>query len=189
MTAVVALLDANILYPAPLRDVFLQLAVSDLVRARWTEDIHREWIEALLRREPRRDRAALARTQALMDAHVRDALVTGYRPLAERLILPDPRDRHVLAAAIVGRCEIIVTRNLRDFPAEIVGPLGIAIQHPDAFLGGLFDLTPGAFLAAIRTVRARLKAPPFGVDDYLAVLRDQGLGVTAGRLAGFSHLI
>jgi hypothetical protein len=76
-----ALLDANVLYPAPMRDLFLQLAVTDLFKARWSADIHREWIEALLRNEPHRERAALERTRDLMDQHTRDALVTGYEGL------------------------------------------------------------------------------------------------------------
>jgi hypothetical protein len=67
MSYYTALLDANVLYPAPLRDLLLQLAVTDLFRAKWTADIHREWIEALLRHEPNRDRAALERTRDLMD--------------------------------------------------------------------------------------------------------------------------
>jgi hypothetical protein len=67
-----------------------------------TADIHRVWIEALLRHEPHRDRAALERTRTLMDTAVRDALITGYEALSETLVLPDPDDCHVLAAAIVG---------------------------------------------------------------------------------------
>jgi predicted Zn-dependent peptidase len=98
-----ALLDANVLYPAPLRDIFLQLAVTDLFKAKWTADIHREWIEALMRKDPPPDRAALERTRDLMDKATRDSLVTGYEPLIDSLTLPDPDDRHVLAAAIVGR--------------------------------------------------------------------------------------
>ena len=67
MSNAAALLDANVLYPAPLRDLLLQLAVTDLFRAKWTADIHREWIEALLHNDPHRDRAALERTRGLMD--------------------------------------------------------------------------------------------------------------------------
>ena len=112
MSHITALLDANLLYPAPMRDLFLQLAVSDLFKARWSADIHREWMEALLRDQPQRDRAALERTRDLMDLHSRDAVVTGYEALIPTLTLPDPDDRHVLAAAIVGGCDVIVTRNL-----------------------------------------------------------------------------
>ena len=90
MTGFTALLDANILYPAPMRDIFLQLAVHDLFRAKWTADIHREWIDALLRNEPHRDRAALERTRDLMDQATRDCLVTGYETLPPRSTFPTP---------------------------------------------------------------------------------------------------
>ncbi len=116
MSHYTGLLDANVLYPAPLRDLFLPLAVTDLFRAKWTMDIHREWIEALLRKEPYRDRTALERTRDLMNEHTRGCPVTGYEALIPSLTLPDPNDRHVLAAAIVGRCDVIVTSNLADLP-------------------------------------------------------------------------
>lgn len=114
--------------------MLLQLAVTDLYRAKWSAGIHREWIENLLKNEPHRNRAALERTRALMDSHTRDCLVTGYEPLIGALDLPDPKDRHVLAAAIVGRCDVIVTHNLKDFPTDVTLPFGIAPQHPDEFL-------------------------------------------------------
>ena len=107
-----------------MRDIFLQLAVDDLFRAKWTADIHREWINALLRNESHRDRATLERTRDRMDQATRDCLVTGYEPLIPALDLPDPDDRHVLAAAIVGRCDVIVTCNVRDFPEDAVAPYG-----------------------------------------------------------------
>ncbi len=108
MSRYTVLLDANILYSAPMRDVLLQLAVTDLFKAKWTADIHREWIEALLRNEPHRNRAALERTRDMMDRATRDCLVTGYESLIPSLTLPDPDDRHVLAAAIVGKCDVIL---------------------------------------------------------------------------------
>ncbi len=78
MSGYIVLLDANVLYPAPMRDLLLQLTVSDLFRARWTADIHREWIEALLVNQPHRDQALLERTRDKMDTATRDCLVTGY---------------------------------------------------------------------------------------------------------------
>lgn len=129
MSHVTALLDANVLYPAPIRDILLQLTVEDLFRAKWTADIHREWIEALLRNEPHRDRVALERTRTLMDSVVRDALITAHEALIETLVLPDPDDRHVLAA-VVGRCDVTVTQNRQDFPEPVVKPYGIETQHP-----------------------------------------------------------
>ena len=182
-----ALLDANVLYPASVRDVFLQLAASDVFQAKWTADIHREWIEALLRNEPHRDRAALQRTRDLMDRETRDCLVTEYEafiPILDNL--PDPDDRHVLAAAIAGRCDAIVTSNLRHFPNAAVEPFSIDVRHPDEFLCDCLNLAPGAFCEAIRKVRSRLKKPPFTVREYLDNLSRQGLAATAAELDRFS---
>jgi predicted nucleic acid-binding protein len=189
MSQLTALLDANVLYPAPIRDILLQLAVEDVFQARWTADIHQEWLEALLRNEPRRERTTLERTRALMDTAVRDALITGYETLVACLKLPDVDDRHVLAAAIVGRCDVIVTQNLHDFPEATLQPFGIEPQHPDDFLATHLSLAPGQFCVAVRKVRARLKNPPYSVADYLAVLARQGLVVTASELAQFAELL
>lgn len=189
MNRYTALLDANVLYPAPLRDVFLQLAVTDIFRAKWSADIHREWIEALLRNEPHRDRTALERTRRLMDQATRDSLVVGYESLIPTLSLPDPGDRHVLAAAIVGRCDVIVTQNLKDFPSTALDPFGIEAQHPDDFLCHQFSLAPGLFCSTIRKVRARLVNPAIGIEEYLSTLTRQGLVATVGELQPFADLL
>lgn len=189
MAIVTALLDANVLYPAPLRDLLMQLAVDDLFRAKWTADIHSEWIEALLRNDTQRDRAALERTRDLMDTATRDALVTGYKGLIPCLDLPDPDDRHVLAAAIVGRCDVIVTQNLRDFPEATRSQYSIDAQHPDDFLVDYVNTVPGVFCGAVRKVRARLKNPPYSVDSYLSILTKQGLVATVLQLLQFSDLL
>lgn len=189
MSTFTALLDANVLYPAPMRDLLLQLAVTDLFRAKWTDDIHREWINALLRNGPLRDRATLERTRDLMNLATRDCLVTGYELFIPQLTLPDENDRHVLAAAIVGRCDVIVTQNLKDFPGAILDQYGIVAEHPDEFLTNHLHLAPGVFCSAVRKVRARLKKPPYNAEEYLAILTQQGLVATAAELAQFSELI
>lgn len=181
----VVLLDANIFYPAPMRDIFLQLAVTDIFRGRWTADIHREWMDALLRAEPERDRAKLERTRKLMDQATRDALIIDYESLIPDLTLPDADDRHVLAAAIVGECNVIVTQNLKDFPAEILAVHGIKAWHPDVFLHHHLQTYPGIFCEAVKTVRTRLKNPPYSVEDYLATLKTQGLVKTVAELERF----
>jgi predicted nucleic acid-binding protein len=186
MSRYTALLDANVLYPAPLRDLFMQLAVTDIYKAKWSADIHREWIESLLRNEPHRDRAALERTRDLMDRATRDCLVTGYESLTEALVLPDPDDRHVLAAAIIGRCDVIVTQNLKDFPEKALSPFSIEALHPDEFLGNLLSLAPGVFCASVRKVRARLVNPQYTIEEYLATLTRQGLAATAAELQAFA---
>ena len=155
MSNYAALLDANVLYPAPLRDLLLQLAVADLFRAKWSADIHREWMGALLRNEPQRDRGVLERTRGLMDRATRDCLVSGYESLIPSLPLPDPDDRHVLAAAIVGRCDVIVTQNLKHFPIAALAPYGIGVQHPDEFLCRHLSVARGLFCSAVRKVRLK----------------------------------
>ena len=96
----------------------MHLALTDLYRARWTHTIHEEWIRAVLENRADLARAQLERTRDLMNAHARNALVENYEDLIPALTLPDPNDRHVLAAAIRGRADVIVTYNTRDFPPK-----------------------------------------------------------------------
>jgi len=147
MATFTALFDACVLYPAPLRDFLMRLALTDLFRPRWTEQIHDEWIRNLLQNRSDLTAEQLQRTRTLMNSHVRDCVVTGYEPLIDGLTLPDPDDRHVLAAAIRTRASVIVTCNLKDFPQEVLGPLGLEAQHPDEFITHLIDLNPGAVCA------------------------------------------
>lgn len=183
------MLDASVLYPAPLRDLLMQLAVSDTYRARWSDAVHREWIDAILRKRSDLTRAKLESTRDLMNVHARDALVTDFEQLIPILELPDPKDRHVLAAAIKGRADLIVTTNLRDFPADILERWGIEAQHPDEFLTHQFHLSPPTFLSAVRTVRQRLNKPPKSVEEYLAILRTQGLLATVREIEPFDQFI
>lgn len=189
MSNFTAFLDASVLYPAPLRDLLLELAVSDLYRAKWSNAVHDEWITALLRTRADLTRERLERTRDLMNTHVRDALVEAFEDLIDALQLPDLNDRHVLAAAIKGRADLIVTANLKDFPAQALARWGIEAQHPDDFLIHQFHLSQPVFLKAVKTVRLRLKNPPKSVEDYLDTLRAQGLLATVGAIAPFDQFI
>lgn len=189
MATFTAFLDASVLYPAPLRDLLLELAVTDIYRAKWSSAVHEEWIRALLRTRDDLTREKLERTRGLMDTHVRDALVTDYEPLIEILDLPDPDDRHVLAAAIKGRADLIITTNLKDFPAAELAKWDIEAQHPDDFLKHQFHISQAVFLQAVRTVRLRLKTPPKSVEEYLDTLRAQGLLATVSEIEAFDQLI
>lgn len=180
------LLDANVLYPAPLRDLLLQLALADLFRAKWTNAIHDEWIGSVLADRPDLTRPQLERTRGLMNAHVRDCLVTGFEALVAALELPDPNDRHVLAAAIVGRADMILTFNLKDFPQRHTAPYRIAAQHPDAFVARLLELDERRVCGAVRECRQRLRSPPKTVAGYLDTLAAQRLPATVSRLRGMT---
>ena len=169
------LYDACVLYPAPLRDLLLRLALTDLYRARWSDAIHEEWIRAVLRNRPDLSRQQLERTRALMNAHVRDALVDGYQALIPALNLRDPEDRHVLAAAIQCGADLILTFNLGDFPEQVLATHGISACHPDPFLVDQLNLDSERVCAAILQNRSSLKNPPKTVDEYLKTLKLQGL--------------
>jgi predicted nucleic acid-binding protein len=179
---VVAFLDASVLYPALLRNLLMHLALRDLFQARWSDRIHDEWIAALLRNRPDLTFVQLARTRRLMDENVDEALVTGYEHLIDALTLPDPKDRHVLAAAIHGGAGVIVTVNLRDFPTKVLATYGIEAQHPDGFVSACLDEYPDEILAALHEMRLDLKNPPFSMTELLASLARQGLTQTVAEL-------
>jgi predicted nucleic acid-binding protein len=167
--------DACVLYPAPLRDLLMRLALTDLYRARWSDQIHEEWITAVLRNRPDLSRAQLERTRSLMNAHVRDALVEGHQPLIPALELPDPEDRHVLAAAIQCGADLILTFNLDDFPEHALASYGIGACHPDPFLVDQLNLDAERVCLAMRQHRTSLRNPTKTIEEYLATLGEQGL--------------
>jgi hypothetical protein len=156
-----------VLYPAPLRDFLLELAGSGIFRARWTDMIHDEWIRNLLEQRQDLDPARLARTRKLINDSVLGSLVEGFEQLIPALNLPDPDDRHVLAAAIHCGADAIVTFNLKDFPSDIARQYDLEILHPDTFLYQQFDLDAAAVAIAARDCRARQKIPPKKSDEYL----------------------
>ena len=88
MASFTAIYDACVLHPAPLRDLLLRVALTDLFRARWTEEIHAEWVRSVLDRRPDLKPEQLRRTRELMDRSVPDCLVTGHEGLVESLKLP-----------------------------------------------------------------------------------------------------
>ncbi|HVJ82945.1 MAG TPA: PIN domain-containing protein [Planctomycetia bacterium] len=189
MPALVALYDACVLYPAPLRDFLMHLALVDLFAARWTDAIHDEWTRNVLRDRPDLKPNQLRRTRDLMNAHVLDSLVTGYEDLIPSLELPDPDDRHVLAAAIRAGADVIVTFNLVDFPAAALEPHGIAALSPDDFVMSLVALSAPNVLLAARRHRASLKKPTKTAPEYLADLTRQGLPRAASALRSFEQML
>ena len=167
----------------------MRLALRDLFRARWSYRVHEEWINAILTNRPDLTRAQLERTRDLMNKHAEDCLVVGFESLIPGLDLPDKNDRHVLAAAIQTGAEVIVTRNLKDFPSEKLVPYGIEAQHPDIFVHHLLDLNPRAVVAAAKEHRASLKNPPMSVEEYLTSLERQELSQTVTVIRNYAQVI
>lgn len=186
--AFTALFDACVLYPASLRDLLLRLARTNLFRARWSNDIHEEWIRNLRNSRPELAER-LNRTRSFMDRAIEDCLVFEYHHLIPVLNLPDENDRHVLAAAIVGRADVIVTMNLKHFPEATLEPYKIEAQHPDVFIRHLLDLDHAIALTAVKEHRASLKAPSFSVEDYLDMLARQSLAETVTFLRPWAGLL
>lgn len=180
----IVVLDACVLYPAGLRSLMMWLAVHELIRPKWTEQIHEEWMRNLLIDRPDLSRAQLERTRRLMDQHGGDCLVCGHEKHTAKLTLPDVNDRHVLAAAIECKADAIVTWNQGDFPKKTVAAHGIQVCTPDELLGALLDTHSTLVLAAMRDHRASLKNPPKSPQQYLETLALQGLQVSVKRLQG-----
>ncbi len=187
--SVAAFLDANVLYPATLRSVMMELALADAFQPLWSERVHDEWTNALLRDRPDLSADKIQRTRALMEAHVEDAMVTGFEHLIDTLTLPDPDDRHVLAAAIHAGTKTIVTANVKDFPATALVAHDIIAVTPDQFVCGLLEKHPDAVIAALRADRASLKLPPVSADDYLIALKRVRLTETVAILQTLGVLL
>ena len=185
----IALLDANVLYPAPVRDIFLQLAKDRHYQARWTDRLQEEWINALLRNEPDRDRAVLERTRDIMNREFPEATIYGFEHRIIEIQLPDEDDRHVLAAAIHNGCDIIVTENIKDFPLEKLEPLNIRAVHPDRLLVTLLKNDLDGFCRSVRQLKLRLKNPPYSIKSYLDNLERRQLVATSSELRRLTHLL
>ena len=120
-----------------------------------------------------------------MDAHVRDGLVSGYTALIPTLTLPDPHDRHVVAAAIHAKADGIVPGNLRDFPAQTLALFGIEAHHPDEFVTALLAREVARVCEAVKRPRATLHHPSKTAAELLQACERCGLVQTAIRLSAF----
>jgi predicted nucleic acid-binding protein len=167
--------DSSVLYPAPLRDLLMHLALTNLFKARWTNTIHDEWMRNVLKKRPDLTRERLEYTRERMDTNIPDALVKNYKELIPSLKLPDPDDRHVLAAAIRAKADTIVTMNLRHFPKAGLEPYNVKAQHPDDFTMRLVGMNASAVFQAIMEQQQSLKKPAKTMNEFLETLELQGL--------------
>ena len=180
--AFVAVYDANVLYPSVLRDVLIRIAAAGMVQAKWTEAILDETFRNLKANRPDISPDSLDRTRNAMKGAVRDCLVVGYEPLVDAVELPDPDDRHVLAAAIRAKAQAIVTFNLKDFPSEALIAWDVEAIHPDAFLEAQIDLNPQIVYGVLQRIADSCRKPPLTVADLLERLERTGLVASAAAL-------
>lgn len=181
-SSVAALLDANILYPAPLRDYLLRLAATGLYKPHWTATIHEEWIINLLKNRPDISRDRLETTKNAMIKAFPNANIEKFERFAEGLSLPDRNDHHVLAAAIQGKINVIVTNNIKDFPARYLKTFNIEASDADNFVLSLFNLNKDKCLEALNDLVNSLKNPPLRKNAVLSILEKRGLSKSVAQL-------
>lgn len=168
------MLDANVLYPARLRDLLIRLAIAGLYQARWSEPILDECFDNLLEDRPDITREQLARTRQLMTIALPDASVADYEDRIAAFDLPDPDDRHVLAAAVAAGASRLVTDNLDDFPAERM-PRGLRVVSTDEFVLELARDDLDVVVDVVETQAAGLLSPPMTASELLDGLEAVGL--------------
>lgn len=170
-----ALLDACVLFPIALADTLLRLAESDLYRPLWSKRILDEMVSAIEEIHPGlADGPAHGRADT-MDRAFDDACVAGWEPLVQGIPLPDEDDRHVVAAALRGQADIIVTANLSDFPANLLEPLGLEAQGPDEFLLNQLDLDPDVVIRVLHAQAAATHRPAITFDALVEHLSRCGV--------------
>jgi predicted nucleic acid-binding protein len=178
----VVVYDANVLYPSTLRDLLIRIAQAGLVQAKWTEQILDEVFGSIARNRPDLDALRLDRTRTLMNDAIRDCLVTGYEPLVEAVQLPDPDDRHVLAAAIKARAQVIVTNNVKDFPPAALQAWEMEAKAADDFVLDQIDLSREAVYSAVQRIADERQNPPATFSEVLDQLERDGLVESAAAL-------
>lgn len=181
--------DACVLYPAPIRDLLLDVAVAGMVSAKWSRDIEHEWVRNVSANRSDKPLEILQETAEAMIAAVPDCLVDNYQALIPALNLPDTKDKHVLAAAIRCHAQAIVTANLKDFPESELSKYDIEAIHPDMFLLNQFHLNQSLVVTIAKNIRARLKRPPYTARAYLDNLSRVGLPALAQCLESYIDLI
>lgn len=167
----------------------MSLYVAGFYTAKWTAAIEDEWTRNLLANRHDLTKEQLNNTCLQMHRVVRDWVVLNYESLIEGLVLPDANDRHVLASAIRGHADCIVTLNSKDFPADYLATFDLETIHPDDFSLLQLDLHEVNALKAFKAMRMRLKTPAMTPDIFVAKLRQAGLIRTAERLAGDLELL
>lgn len=181
-------LDTNVLVGALTRNMLLSLAEDGLFRARWSQTtLHQEFERTFIKLYNDGDLAA--RQRANIELAFPEGLVVEDPGLMASLTLPDPDDRHVLAAAIQTKAALIVTQNLKDFPPESLAPHEIEAISTDDFLADCIDLGGIEAVAAFRRMRARFQNPQIDAEALILRIEQLGLGQTATMLGEYRAVL
>ena len=171
-------LDTCALYPALVADVLLRVAEAGAYTPHWSPQVLAELRPNLAKIDTVGDAGAGARLDAMSSAFPR-AAVTRYEGLIEAMTC-SPEDRHVLAAAVYAKCQVLVTYNVPDFPAASASPHGVTVLTPDQFLLDQLDLHPVWVVRSLREMSHASRKPPLSPSALLDSLARSGLaGFTA----------
>ncbi|MBO6808830.1 PIN domain-containing protein [Thalassospira sp.] len=172
-----ALLDACVLADAFKRNLLLSLARAELFRPRWSPQILDETERAILKIT--KGEADGTKQRAAIERAFRDACVTGYDAPISAVSLPDPDDRHVLAAAIHTNAQVLVTDNLKDFPPSELAKFGVELKSPDEFIADTITLHEQTAFGALKAMRVRYQNPALTTDKIIQFAESRGLMTTA----------
>ena len=175
-----ALLDTNVLYPIVIRDLLFWFAHFDMYTPLWSDHIFLEWEKVFESKGI--EKSKIRNSISLTKKAFPDAIVENYEFLIPTLNLPDPKDNHVLAAAIKAKADVIVTHNLKDFPQDYLDTFSIKAKAPDDFITDVIDLNPVEALKAFREMVLNKKNPDLDEFEVLNQLRQNGLKQTANFL-------
>lgn len=176
----ICVLDTNVIYPIEIRDLLFWFAHYDLYTPKWSEHIFDEWMD-VMKRKGVSEGEILKRT-TIANLAFPDGLVPNYSALIPGLQLPDPKDCHVLAAAIKTNANVIVTNNIKDFPKEYLSSFGLSAKTADDFLTDIIDLNPDEAVRAFKEMVLYRRNPDLDEFEVLDILRNRGLKDTADFL-------
>lgn len=178
-----AVIDACVLYPTVLREIVLGTAKTGLITPLWSERLLDEWVRAAARHGGTVDEAMARGEIAVLGVAFPQAKIPADPGGEARLWLPDSGDIHVLATAVTGQAEVIVTLNLRDFPARELAGQGVRAIHPDALLYALWRAHPDQVAAVVERVHATAEQLSGARMDKRALLKRVRLPRLAKALA------
>lgn len=173
--------DACALHSNTGRDLLIRVAQMGLVQAKWSSQILDELVESLDRRGIGTPDGRKRLRELIADS-VADSMVVGHEKLIDALVLPDPDDRHVLAAAVRSHSQVIVTENLKDFPADALAEWNIEAKTPDDFVRDLIDIDAWIVNACVQQIVDSRTHPPMTFGQVLEQLERCGFVQSANAL-------
>jgi predicted nucleic acid-binding protein len=179
-TRFTVVLDTNVIFPIEIRDLLFWFAFYELFTPKWSKHIFDEWEEVMRRKGI--EEAEIKKRTGKANLAFPDALVENYDGLINTLSLPDPKDCHVLAAAIKTNANLIVTNNIKDFPKDYLSTFGLAAKKADDFLTDIIDLNQQEAVQAFRELVMNRRNPDLDEFEVLEALKRNGLEQTANYL-------